>query len=105
MAGTGCRVLSARIGAHIDNSRLRIEGNSASSITSTDPGSPSRAARIGISDTVNTGNSLRESIAEARHGGSVVVRASTITGSEAALTFLGLAPGGLFVSDTIVDRP
>ena len=103
--GDGYPLFSATRGAAIVVDRVWIEKNASSSIFSTNLGEPSSGANITATNTAVVDNTLRDNIAEALNGGFVRIEASTITGSAASPTFLGVAPGGLVVGDTIVDRP
>ncbi|HEY6942132.1 hypothetical protein [Dokdonella sp.] len=103
--GDGYPLFRATGGAAIVVDRVWIEKNASSSIFSTNLGATSSGANITASNTAVVDNTLRDNVAEALNGGFVRIGASTITGSAASPTFLGVAPGGLVVDDTIVDRP
>lgn len=104
-SGDGYPLFQAISGGSIVADRLWVEMNAASSIFSTNLGSATASgANITVSNTVMTGNTLRDNFVEALNGGFVELLASTLRGSSGSPTFLGVNPGGLVVRDSIVDR-
>ena len=105
LAASGYPLFRTAAGGGVVADRLWIEGNTASSIFSTNLGAAASGASITVSNTVVKDNTLRDNVAEALQQGRINISASTVAGGTGSPTFLGRSAGSLAVFDTIVARP
>jgi hypothetical protein len=100
-------LITAIRGAVVTIDRVRLANNTASSILSTNPGTPSTAASsITLTSSLVVHNTLSGSVFESLDGGLVHVRDSTVAGNVGTFpsSLVGIDPAMLRVSDSIIAQ-
>ena len=106
-AATGKPLIAAVDGATISIDRMRISDNSASSILSTNLGTVTSGSSITLTNSIVHSNNLQSNLFESLNGGIVDIWDSTIAqnGGGFPLSLVGINPGLLQVSNSIIDQP
>ncbi len=103
----GKPLIAAVDGAQITIDRMRIVGNTASSILSTNLGTATSASSITMTNSVVAINTLRDNLFESLGDGIVDIYESTMVRNAGGfgLSLVGIDPGLLQVTNSIIDQP
>ena len=117
--GAGCNTIRANVGhnspivtaingARLDVRNVLIEGNSGTSLLSTNLGADTpSASAITLTGSLVRNNTVRDNLFEALHGGIVDIWDSTVFGNTGgfSVSLVGINPGLLQATNTIIDQP
>jgi hypothetical protein len=106
-AAAGKPLVAAVSGGSILLDRVHIAENSASSILSTNLGTPSSLSAITLTTSIVSRNVLRDNLFESLNGGVVDIWDSTVTRNTGSfpLSLVGIDPALLQVTNSIIDQP
>lgn len=104
---TGKPLIAAVDGATITIDRTRISGSNVTSILSTNLGTATSASSITLTNSIVDTNVVRDNLFEALNGGIVDIWDSTVARNTGAfpLSLVGINPGLLQVTNSIIDQP